>query len=1278
MQTPLFTSTNRFSVLVEEVADESVLSRPVFISTSTEEASRTHERGRREPVLNSSSKNTKKSEKPLSAPEPKHHNAFSITTVGPRYFKVVRGTGSRRQLDVPMIITNPENGQSMDVKGLLDTGCTGSCIHRDLVRRAGLTAHPFDREVEVYNADGSPNIGGSITHYVLLDVQIGNHREKLQLLVTDLGKADIFLGHEWIEHHNPSIDWQKKLIEFNRCPKECQHVIEEGEQLFMLNVPSFLQSRAVQIRARSSVAMDIAIEQNKSRIAKSFEDIVPEHYRDFRDVFDEATFSTLPEHRPWDHAIELLPDAKPYCGKIYPMSLDEQKALDDFLEENLRTDGKLRPVQDYRKLNEMTKKNKYPLPLMTELIDRLKGAKYYTKLDIRWGYNNVRMKEGDEEKAAFITNRGLYEPLVMFFGLTNSPTTFQMMMNDLFRALVLAGKVVVYLDDIIIFTNDLEEHRKIVRQVLQILRENHLSCKPEKCEFETQQTEYLGHIISPGKVQMDPGKVAGVTDWPVPCCKRDLQAFLGFANFYRRFIKDFAKIATPLNRLTGLAEWTWGQDEQTAFEGIKRAITSAPVLAIPNDDDPFKVECDASKFAVGAELSQKQGGIWKPIAFLSKSLSPAERNYEIYDRELLAIMTALDEWRHFLKGARHTFEIHTDHKNLEYFRKPQRLNHRQARWVVELQDFDFVLLHKPGKSMTKPDALSRRPDHTGSDDQNEDVIMLKPEWFRITAIDGTDAIVKECLKHIDLLDRAVLEQLGTNGDFEQTEDGLVYRRGKLVVPNDSSLRGRVIAAHHDSVLAGHPGATNTQNLISRSYWWPSLRQDVRKYVKGCHICQTTKIDRRKRAAPLHPNPVPDRNWQYISVDMITHLPPAHGYNAILVIVDMKSKDYIAIPCTDSLTSEGFVNLLIKHVVSLHGLPEKIWSDRGSLFVSTFTRDLYRKLGIKGNPSTAYHPQTDGQTERMNQEIETYLRIFINHRQDDWPDWLPLAAFAYRNRVHSATKQTPFFMTHGHHPYTGVETHKPLKNETAEQFAKRMKTISQQASAALSIAKEAMKRKYDRHRREPQDYRPGDLVYVDSFHIRTDRPSKKLEDKRYGPFQILEKIGASAYRLKLPRKWKAIHNVFNEVQLLPAHPPEFPNQPRPEVAIPDILDSTKEPEEILDSKVVRGGLQYLVKWKGLPRSENTWEKRTDLVRSHKSLLDTFHRENPTAPRMPTIVVPPRADNRAILRAPNWEWYSTDSWKHWDSQYGKWKLRQFFGRLRYASRGLDAREGGNVTN
>lgn len=1079
-----------------------------------------------------------------------------------------------------MIITNPETGVSQDVKGLLDTGSTGSCIHRDFVRRSGLTMTPFGQVVEVYNADGSPNIGGNITHYVVVDIQIGNHLEKLQLLVTDLGKSDIFLGHEWIEHHNPSIDWQKKLIEFSRCPTECQHVVEEGERVFMLNTSSYLRARAAHVRARTSVAMELAIEHNQAQAPQTFEELVPERYRDFRDVFDEATFSTLPEHRPWDHAIELSPDAKPYCGKIYPMTLDEQSALDTFLEDNLRTgrirpskspwgapfffvkkkDGKLRPVQDYRKLNDMTKKNKYPLPLMRELLDRLKGANYFTTLDIRWGYNNIRMKEGDEETAAFITNRGLYEPLVMFFGLTNSPSTFQMMMNDLFKDLVLTGKVVVYLDDIIIFTNTLEEHRKIVRQVLQILRDNHLTCKPEKCKFEVQEVEYLGHVVAPGQVRMDPTKMEGVAQWKTPTNISEVRQFLGFANFYRRFIKDFSHIAAPLTKLTSIKNdhtlpWAtiWTATQQEAFDVLKKTITSAPVVAIPTDDAPFHLQTDALQFAIGAELSQLQNGLWHPVAFFSKSLSPAERNYEIYDRELLAVVSALDEWRHFLKGARHQFEIHTDHKNLEYFRKPQRLNPRQARWMVQLADYDFSLIHKPGRSMGKPDALSRRPDHLGMDIPNDDVVLLKPHWFAAISVDGSDVIREESLKHKDDLDRSVVEQLGIDGKLELAEDGLVYRGGKMVIPNNRALRGRVIAAHHDSISAGHPGASKTQDLVSRSYWWPSMHKEIREYVKGCHTCQTTKIDRQKRAAPLHPNPVPDRNWQYISVDMITHLPESQGHNSILVVVDMKSKDYIAVPCSDELSSEGWANLFVKHVYAQHGLPERIWSDRGSIFVSSFIKDLYRILGIKGNPSTAYHPQTDGQTERMNQEVESYLRIFINHRQDDWSNWLPLAAFAYRNRVHAATKLSPFFMNHGHHPYTGVGTRVEAKNESAGQYAQRMKAISEQASDALGVAKAAMKRQYDQHRREAQDYRTGDWVYLDSFHITTDQPRKKLEDKRYGPFQIIKKIGASAYELKLPRKWKAIHPVFNEVLLTRANPPTFPNQRKPDVHLPEVLD-----------------------------------------------------------------------------------------------------------------------------
>ncbi len=380
--------------------------------------------------------------------------------------------------------------------------------------------------------------------------------------------------------------------------------------------------------------------------------------------------------------------------KVYPLNQNEQEQLDKFLDENLdsgrirpskspfaspfffvkKKDGSLRPIQDYRKLNEMTIKNQYPLPLISELIDKLRGARYFTKLDIRWGYNNVRIKKGDEEKAAFRTNRGLFEPTVMFFGLTNSPATFQWMMNNIFHDLIGEGKVTIYLDDILIFSKDLKEHRELAQRVLQRLQENKLFLKAKKCEFEVLETEYLGVIISENSIHMDPVKIAGIAEWPTPTKKRELQSFLGFTNFYRKFIKNYSKVVKVLTTLTGNAEWKWGTAQDQAFAELKRRMAEDVILAIPNETDPFMVEADTSKGAVSMVLSQKQNGKWHPVAFMSKSLSATERNYEIYDKELLAIMLALDEWRHYLMGTAVDVEIWTDHQNLQYFQKPQKLN----------------------------------------------------------------------------------------------------------------------------------------------------------------------------------------------------------------------------------------------------------------------------------------------------------------------------------------------------------------------------------------------------------------------------------------------------------------------------------------------------------------------------------------------------------------------------------------------------------------------------
>jgi hypothetical protein len=483
---------------------------------------------------------------------------------------------------------------------------------------------------------------------------------------------------------------------------------------------------------------------------------IPDYVKMFGQVFSEEGFTKLPNRKPWDHAIELTPGAQPKGCKVYPLSVKEQAELDVFITKNLETsriqqskspmaspvffikkkDGSLRLVQDYRMLNEMTVKNKYPLPLIPELINQLRGAKYFTKLDVRWGFNNVHIKEGDEWKAAFRTNRGLFKLLVMFFGLTNSPATFQTMMNEIFIDMILEGMVVVYLDDILIFTKTLDEHRQVTHRVLGRLAEHELFLRPEKCKFEKTRIKYLGLIISEDHVEMDPVKVVGVAEWPQPKNKREVQSFLGFANFYRRFIKDFSHHARPLFDLTrNDQKWKWDTSEATAFQKLKESITSAPVLTTPADNRPFRIEADSSDFATGAVLSQlsAEDEKWHPVAYLSKSLSETERNYEIHDKEMLAIMRALEEWRHFLEGAPDKFEIWTDHKNLEYFMSAKKLNCRQARWSLTLAQFNFVMHHRPGKTMGKSDTLSRRADHGSGSEDNRDITLLTPNFFAVRA-----------------------------------------------------------------------------------------------------------------------------------------------------------------------------------------------------------------------------------------------------------------------------------------------------------------------------------------------------------------------------------------------------------------------------------------------------------------------------------------------------------------------------------------------------------------
>ena len=637
------------------------------------------------------------------------------------------------------------------------------------------------------------------------------------------------------------------------------------------------------------------------------------------------------------------------------MSSAEQEELDKFLTEHIakgylvpskspmaspvffieKKDGKLRLIQDYRRLHKITIKNRYPLPLAADINNWLTKVQYFTKFDVRWGYHNICIREGDEWKGAIVTNRGLFEPRVMYFGMTNSPATFQALMNSVFADLIAKGQVVVYMDDILIYSKDIKTHRLIVCEVPRRLKHYDLYPKPEKCEFEQQSIEYLGMIIRPGEVQMVPGKVSAVKNWPTPTTLKEVRAFIGFANFYRRFIRDFSTMAHPLHDLTKKdTPWQWSKEQQEAFNSIKCQFCTELILKVYDPELPTRVEVDASGFATGGILSQKHdNGLWHPIAYHLQSMSKEEHNYKIYDREMLGLIRALEDWRHFLEGI--TFEVITDHKNIEWWTTMRDLNRHQAQWSLYLSQFTFKVTYRKGESM-QADTLSRfSTDQVSDREDNWQIMVILPKHFQTAAAahykPASDTL-GECICQASAREAKVIEGLQsidkiapkalTDGTaLWEEEDGFMYHKGSLYLPNVKELRRDIIKTCHDSITSGHPGKKGTIELVSRYYWWPSMAGFITKYVKGCDRCQRYPKDRHS-TAPIIPHDIPEGPWQLIGVDLIGPLSMSRGKDMILNIVDHYTKQIHLFPVTSQITADGVASIYFDHVFSLAQDPSK--------------------------------------------------------------------------------------------------------------------------------------------------------------------------------------------------------------------------------------------------------------------------------------------------------------------------------------------------------------------
>ena len=747
---------------------------------------------------------------------------------------------------------------------------------------------------------------------------------------------------------------------------------------------------------------------------------------------------------------------------------------------------------------------------------------------------------------------------------------------------------------------------------------------------------------------MAESKIKAILDWPEPRKVRDIQSFLGFANFYRRFIHNYSEIVLPLTRLTRKGvPWDFDQKCRDSFNALKSAFTSAPVLHHWVPDHQITVETDASDYAIAGILSiTSDSGELHPVAFHSRTLSGAELNYDTHDKELLAIFEAFKTWRHYLEGSATPIDVVTDHKNLEYFSTSKILTRRQARWSEYLSQFNLVIRFRPGKLGAKPDALTRRWD-VYPKEGDSDYSVVNPHNFRpVFTQEQLASSLRATILHYPvlrasfLLDEDQLRsdirsalnsasptpelakglELATQGHprWSKDDEGWLRLNGRIYVPDVDDLRLRVLRSRHDHPTAGHWGQNKTQALILRDYAWPGLRLLVRDYCKSCTACGRAKVPRHLPYGTLKQLPIPERPWNSISMDLIEQLPNSDGYSAILVVVDRLSKQAIFIPTHDTLTAPELADLFVTHVFSKHGVPSHVTSDRGSEFVSHFFRSLGKALDMRLHFTSGYHPEGDGQTERVNQTLEQYLRIYCNYQQDNWSRLLPLAEFAYNNAPNVTTGVSPFFANKGYNPAISVYPERDLTSARAREYAVDLDELHAALRTTIAEAQVRYQRQADKHRLPAPDFKVGDQVYVRAEHIRSTRPSKKLSEKFLGPYTIIAQVGSHSFTLRLPDSMRAVHPVFHVSQLEPATPNSIPGRTQPP---PPPVEVDGEPEyeisEILDSKIDRRRrscqLLYLVRWAGYEGTdeETSWILATELGHAQE-LVSDFHRTYPDKP------------------------------------------------------------------
>ena len=790
-----------------------------------------------------------------------------------------------------------------------------------------------------------------------------------------------------------------------------------------------------------------------------------------------------------------------------------------------KKDGTLRFCVNYRRLNAVTRKDTFPLPRIDDLLDQLKGKKIFSTLDAKRGYWQIKVQEESVAKTAFVTFDGLYEFRVMPFGLCNAPSTFQRLMQRTLSGL--SRFCSVYIDDILVFSETVEDHMEHLRQVFCRLRDVGLKLHPQKCFLGRSEVPYLGHIISSNGIFPNPDKIEAVKKYPTPTNVRSVREFLGLASYYRRFVPNFAKIAGPLHMLTRAnVPFLWTESCEGAFSQLKELLVSPPLLAYPDFSKPFILHTDASGKGLGAVLEQEQGdGKNHPVAFASRTLSKHEERYGITELETLAVVWSLRHFRAYLYG--HKCTIYTDHAPVRSLLKTKHPSGKLARWGETVAEFDLEVKYKPGRKNANADALSRSPLDQVDTEEDEEVFhsvqvgaivadaeeIDQSELVELQKQDPELKTVVSFLEHGTLpVDENAAKKIALAGCRFTILDQVLYwiddsRGHRLRVCVPQCLRDKLLREAHNGKFAGHFSPKAVYSMLAKRYWWEGMFKDVHEHCRSCLTCATYQGSGRRTRSPLIPITV-GGPFHRVGVDIMELPRTVSGNRYVISFVDYLTKWVESFP-TDNQTSETIVKLLIDHVICRHGVPEALISDRGPNLLSTLMQEVCSLTGMRKLNTTAYHPQADGLVENFNRTLRAMLAKAAAKFGTNWDEHLNHVLFAYRTKPHESTGESPFFLLYGRDARIPTETalstprtaYQVDLDDYKTELCHGLTTAWELAKGQIKKAQKKQKRYYDRSAQK-RDIVSGDRVMVFMPREHSGR-NRKLARPHFGPYRVIE-------------------------------------------------------------------------------------------------------------------------------------------------------------------------------